>query len=121
MQVSFLGSTYDCTKAVRQDNNATLYLTDGVPVIFVGIAPSDWDKFELNGGNWMELAIPTVNDRIAALESALTSLMIGGAVNTEFLRLQYLLGNLTQESVQSAVPRLLTNDQANTITGGIAK
>ena len=51
MQVTFLGSTYDCTKAVRQDNNATLYLTDGVPVIFIGIAPSDWDKFELNGGN----------------------------------------------------------------------
>lgn len=120
MQVTFLGSTYDCTKAVRQDNNATLYLADGVAVIFIGIAPSDWDKFELNGGDWME-AIPTVNDRIAALESALTSLMIGGAVNTEFLRLQYLLGNLTQESVQSAVPRLLTNDQANAITGGIAK
>lgn len=61
---------------------------------------------------------PSAIDRIFSMELALTSLMLGGTVDTEFLRLQYRLGNLTQESIQSAVPLRLTEEQANSITGG---
>ena len=62
---------------------------------------------------------PTTSERMGALESALMSLIMGEPIDTEFLRIQYLLGNLTQESIQSAVPLRLTEDQANAITGGI--
>lgn len=61
---------------------------------------------------------PTTSERMGALESALMSLIMGEPIDTEFLRIQYLLGNLTQESIQSAVPLRLTEEQANSITGG---
>lgn len=62
---------------------------------------------------------PTTSERMSALESALMSLIMGEPIDTGFLRIQYLLGNLVQETIQSAVPLRLTEDQANAITGGI--
>ena len=120
MQVTYMGTSYDCARAIRKGSTVILHLTDGGIASLYEVSDIAWKNIALLGGEW-DAPMPVDHDRISAIESALTSLMLGGMVNTEFLQIQYLLGNLTQESVQSAVPRLLTNDQANTITGGIAK
>lgn len=50
MNVTFAGTTYECTKAVRGSDRATLYLTEGSTVEFVGVR--DWEAFSLEGGAW---------------------------------------------------------------------
>ena len=119
MIVTFANERYDCIKAVREADRATLHLTDGNVVQFVGVAESAWEKFQFDGGIWELLTSPpSESDRLRAVESALTSLMLKGTNDTASIRLQYLLGNLTPEMIQGAVPLRLTEDQANAITGG---
>lgn len=50
MTVTFAGQSFDCTKAVKNGENATLYLTEGGSVEFIGV--SDWSAFSLEGGDW---------------------------------------------------------------------
>lgn len=100
------------TKPIRTESGLYRYkLENGRPI--------ERSKKEL-ATDYAELptAPPSDAERLKAVESALTSLMLGGAVDTEFLRIQYLIGNLEQENIQSAVPLRLTEDQANAITVG---
>lgn len=50
MTISFAGQSYDCTRAVKDGNNATLYLAEGGTVEFFGV--SNWEAFQLEGGEW---------------------------------------------------------------------
>ena len=51
MNVTFGGSTYDCTKAVRSGDRATFYLTKGGTAEFVGVR--NWSAFVFeDGAGW---------------------------------------------------------------------
>lgn len=52
MKVTYSGEIYDCIKAVRVGDKATLYLTDGGKAEFVGVSESAWSKFQFDGGGW---------------------------------------------------------------------
>ncbi|MGO5114168.1 DUF4376 domain-containing protein [Candidatus Avoscillospira sp. LCP25S3_F1] len=54
MKVTYTNQSYDCTKAVQEGEKATLYLTDGSVVEFVGVAESAWEKFQFDGGSWYQ-------------------------------------------------------------------
>ena len=72
MTVIFAGKSYDCTKAVKGVNKATLYLAEGGPVKFSGI--NDWSAFELEGGAWETAApAPTVEELQAKITALTTS------------------------------------------------
>lgn len=119
MIVTYANQSYDCTKAIREGEKATLYFADGSAVEFSGVADSAYEKFRFESGAWDVITpLPSDKERLSAIESAVTTLMLAGVVDTEFLQLQYRLGNLTNESVQSAVPLRLTEEQVNSITGG---
>lgn len=81
MKVTYAGETYDCTKAARKNDSATLWLTDGSTVKFSGISEAAWQQFQLENGSW-EIAAPTHSDteRLDALEAAMLVLM-GGMSN----------------------------------------
>lgn len=57
MKVSFAGQTFDCTRAVRSSDTATLYLTEGGTVEFCGV--NNWEAFSLTGGDW---SLPDVTE-----------------------------------------------------------
>lgn len=65
MTVTYANQTYGCTKAVRNGDQATLYLTDGGTVEFVGVSDTGWDSFQLDGGDW-EVPEPTEIERLRA-------------------------------------------------------
>lgn len=117
MQVTYMGTSYDCARAIKKGSTVILYLTDGGIASLYEVSDIAWKNIALLGGEW-DAPMPVDHDRISAIESALTSLMLEGTVDMAFLRLQYRLGNLTQESIQSFVPLRLTEEQANSITGG---
>ena len=72
MTVIFAGKSYDCTRAVKDGNNATLYLTEGGTVELIGV--SNWDAFELEGGAWETAApAPTVEELQAKITALTTS------------------------------------------------
>ena len=50
MTVTFSGESFSCTRAVRTDTKARLYLTDGTVMEFAGVG--SWDLFSLEGGTW---------------------------------------------------------------------
>ena len=50
MTISFAGQSYDCTRAVKDGNNATLYLAEGGTATFSGV--HNWDAFTIQGGDW---------------------------------------------------------------------
>lgn len=52
MTITFLEQTYDCARAVRESDKATLYLADGGTVEVRGV--SNWDAFTLSGGQWSD-------------------------------------------------------------------
>lgn len=68
MKVLFDGQTFDCVKAVKKTDTATLYLLNGCIVEFSGI--SDWTAFSIEGGEW---SIPELSpdERISILEEQL--------------------------------------------------
>lgn len=78
MTVTVAGQSFPCTRAVKDGNAATLYLSDGGMAEFRGI--HDWDAFALEGGEW-ESALPSEADRLAALEAAVLAVMMGGLSN----------------------------------------
>ncbi|HIS64778.1 MAG TPA: hypothetical protein IAA83_05335 [Candidatus Avoscillospira avistercoris] len=81
MKVIYGYDSYDCTKAVRDGNKATLYLTGGGTVEFVGVSEPAWDQFQFEDGSWdvVEPA-PSAADRLDALEAAVLAMM-GGMTN----------------------------------------
>lgn len=54
MKVTYAEQSYDCTRAVRVGDKATLYLTDGSTVEFVGVSEAAWEKFQFEGGSWYQ-------------------------------------------------------------------
>lgn len=54
MKVTYANETYDCTKAVRDGNKATLYLVNGSAVEFMGVSEAAWEKFRFEGGSWYQ-------------------------------------------------------------------
>lgn len=52
MKVVFAGQEYDCTKAVKDGQTATLYLSQGGTAEFSGV--QNWEAFSLEGGEWSQ-------------------------------------------------------------------
>lgn len=76
MKVTYAGQTYDCTKAIRQGDNATLHLTSGDSLEFIGVSEIAWSKFHLEDGEWeTEKQSPSDSDRLDALEAAMLAIM----------------------------------------------
>lgn len=50
MTIHFAGQSYDCTRAIKDDGKATLFLTNGDSVEFNGV--NRWEDFNLEGGDW---------------------------------------------------------------------
>ena len=63
MTVTFSGKSYICTKAVREERNATLYLEDGGTVELIGV--SDWGAITIEGGTWTETPPDTITVPLA--------------------------------------------------------
>ena len=77
MIVKLMDETYDCIRAVRKGQNATLFLSDR-KIDFTGI--NDFSIFELSGGNW-EDAEPTESEKLRIdvdeLQEALNLILSG--------------------------------------------
>lgn len=74
MKVTYTNQSYDCTKAVREGEKATLYLSDGSVVEFVGVAESAWEKFQFEGGDWYQPPLEEVKaQRIAQSKADLAA------------------------------------------------
>lgn len=43
------GQGFDCTRAVKEENNTILYLEDDFTAEFIGVR--NWDAFTLEGGD----------------------------------------------------------------------
>lgn len=63
MTISFAGQSYDCTRAVKDGNNATLYLTEGGTVEFSGV--HDWEAFTIQDGDWSAPGV-TLDEQLRA-------------------------------------------------------
>lgn len=76
MNVTYAGQIYDCTRAIRWNDRATLYLSDGGSAEFYGIRDEAWNKFQMESGDWEDAAeTPSETERLSALESAVLSMM----------------------------------------------
>ena len=72
MTVTFAGKSYICTKAVREERNATLYLEDGGTMELIGV--NDWGAITIEGGTWTETPPDTITVPLAAgLEGTITA------------------------------------------------
>lgn len=72
MTVIFAKQSYICTKAVRNGENATLYLEDGGIVALIGV--NDWGAITIEGGTWTETPPDTITVPLAAaLDGSLTA------------------------------------------------
>ena len=81
MNVTYANQIYHCSRAIRTGSKATLYLTDGSTVEFVGVSESAWEHFQLEDGDWeIGQETPSDTDRLDALESAILALM--GGINS---------------------------------------
>lgn len=79
MKVTFANQTYDCTKAVREGDNAALHLTDGGVVEFVGVSEAAWEKFQFESGNWYQPPLDEIKaDKIADLSAACNAAIVAG-------------------------------------------
>ena len=79
MQISYAGQSYDCVKAVRDGDKATLYLADGGMVEFAGVSETAWEKFEFEGGSWYQPPLEEVKaDKIADLSAACNAAIVAG-------------------------------------------
>lgn len=79
MTVTYANQSYDCTKAVREGDKATLYLTDGSTVEFVGVSETAWEKFQFEGGNWYQPPLEEIRaDTIADLSAACNAGIVAG-------------------------------------------
>lgn len=78
MTVNFLSELYKCSKAVKSDDSATLYLEDGGKVEFKGV--SDWSVFSISGGDWSapeHTREEKLEAEVAELKEALDILLSG--------------------------------------------
>lgn len=79
MTVTYANQSYDCIKAIRRVDKATLYLTDGSVVEFVGVAESAWEKFQFDGGSWYQPPLEEIRaDTIADLSAACNAGIVAG-------------------------------------------
>ena len=76
MNVTFANETYSCTKAVRVGDKATLHLTDGGTVEFIGVLSHAWARFRLDGGDWEVIEpTPSLEERMDSLEGTMKEIM----------------------------------------------
>lgn len=77
MKVLFSGMEYPCTRAVRRESTATLYLEDGGTVRFEGV--SDFEAFTLEGGGWSDPDVTPEEQLRADVDfiAAMTGVMLG--------------------------------------------
>ena len=74
MIVTYAGLNYNCIKAVRDSNKATLYLTDGGTAEFAGVSESAWERFQFDGGSWYQPPLEEVKaQRIAQSKADLAA------------------------------------------------
>lgn len=79
MKVTFASETYDCTKAVRDGDRATLYLVEGSPIHLSGIGDDGWSKFQFEDGNWYQPPLDEVKtSKIVDLSAACNAAIIAG-------------------------------------------
>ena len=64
MTVVFAGQVFECAKAVRDRESATLYLKNDGPVRMIGV--HDWSTFTIEGGTWTETPPDTITVPLAA-------------------------------------------------------
>lgn len=57
MTVTFADEQFACAKAVRNGDNATLFLTQGGTVQFSGV--NNWDAFTIQDGDWSDPDVTT--------------------------------------------------------------
>ena len=80
MQITFAEQSYICTKAVRDERNATLYLEDGGTVALIGV--NDWGAITLEDGTWTETPPDTITVPLAnGLDGTLTATRQDGHLN----------------------------------------
>ncbi len=74
MKVTYANQTYNCIKAIREGNSATLYLADGGPIHLYGIQEDAWEKFQFEGGDWYQPPLEEVKaQRIAQSKADLAA------------------------------------------------
>lgn len=101
MRVIFAGETYDCLRAVRTEDRATLYLTDGGTVEFIGV--SDFSVFTFEDGNWAGMTADearALRDKLLA-ETDWTELMdtaLSTASKKEFRAYRQALRDVPQQA-----------------------
>lgn len=79
MKVIYANQSYDCTKAVREGDKATLYLTDGNMVEFVGVSEAAWEKIQFEGGGWYQPPLDEVKtSKIVDLSAACNAAIVAG-------------------------------------------
>lgn len=78
IKVNAYGVDYQCAKAVKGDDYIYLFDNGGQCIAsFEGI--TDFTAYQIIGGSWVN-SKQSNDERIAALEDAITELMFGGAV-----------------------------------------
>lgn len=60
MTVTFAGQSFECNRAVRDEDKAIIYLIDGSSVEFVGV--SDFSAFSFEDGDWEERPLAEVQN-----------------------------------------------------------
>ncbi len=79
MTVIYLNQTYDCTKAVRFENKAILYLIDGNTIEFVGVSKSAWSQFQFESGDWYQPPLDEIKtSKIVDLSAACNAAIVAG-------------------------------------------
>lgn len=76
MIVTYMNENYDCVRAVRAGNRATLNLSDGGIVEFVNVKDHAWNQFSFDSGGW-EIIEPTTSlkARMDSFEAAMKEIM----------------------------------------------
>lgn len=75
MTVKIYNESFECTKAVKGPDYVVLYDSDREIVRCSGI--TDFSGYSIEGGEW-SLPEPTAEERLAALESAMLDMIMGG-------------------------------------------
>ena len=65
MIVRFGEKEFVCDRAIKSEEKATLYLSNGETVEFSGISEEGWNYFQLDGGDW-DTPEPTELERLRA-------------------------------------------------------
>lgn len=79
MKLLFMGEEITCASAIKDESAGTATaFSDSGAVVFQAKKVTDFSLFTLEGGEWMEAeTVPTTDERVSALESAMNALLNG--------------------------------------------